>query len=85
MKTATQPRQQVVDEFTTQDIEFAAVMKKEGVSLNRLEGHWREEGNFVFQASEKIEEIKRKYGCGELRVDPDELVYLKALTFACRK
>lgn len=68
-------------EFSTQDIEFAAVLKKEGISFIDC----REEGNFVFQASEKITEIKRKYDNGELKADPDELVYLKALTFACRK
>jgi len=77
-----QTYQQDLSEFSTRDIEFAAVMKKEGVSFRE----WRkEEGSFVFQASEKIEEIKRKHDNGELIADPDELVYLKALTVACRK
>lgn len=68
-------------EFSTRDIELAAVLKKEGVSFI----DWREEGSFVFQASEKITEIKRKHDNGELQAGPNELVYLKALTVVCRK
>ena len=80
-----QTHQQTTNEFSTRDIEFAAVMKKEGIPFIRVEGDWQKEGKIVFQASEKIEEIKRKYDSGELKADPDELVYLKALTVVCRE
>jgi anti-sigma28 factor (negative regulator of flagellin synthesis) len=84
MKTATQTYQQTASEFSTKDIYLATIIKQSGIPIIRVEINGRQ-GIFIFQASEEIEEIKRKYDNGELKVDTDELVYVKALTFACRK
>ena len=80
----SQTHQQTQNEFSTRDIYLASVIKQAGIPIVRVEGNGRQ-GIFVFQASDKIEEIKRKYYNGELEANPDELLYLKALTFACRK
>ncbi len=80
MRTAQQP----TNEFSTKDIYLATVIKQTGIPIVRVEGNGRH-GIFVFQNSYKIEEIKRKHDNGDLKANPDELVYLKALTFVCRK
>jgi len=77
-------RRQAATEFSTKDIYLASVIRQAGIPIVRVEGSGRQ-GIFIFQASEKITKIKQKYDNGELKADPDELVYLKALTFACRK
>lgn len=75
---------QTLSEFSTRDIYLATVIKQAGIPIVRVEGNGRQ-GIFVFQASENIEDIKQKFGNGELIADPDELVYLKALTVVCRE
>ena len=84
MRTALSHQQAVSNEFQTRDIYLASTIKQAGVPILRVEGNGRH-GIFVFQNSYKIEEIKLKHDNGELKANPDELVYLKALTFVCRK
>lgn len=85
MRTTAQTHQQPTSEFSTKDIYLATTIKQAGIPIVRVEASNGRHSIFVFQASDKIEEIKGKYDCGELSADPDELLYLKALTFVCRK
>ncbi len=63
------PDQQQPADFFTRDIYLATVIKQAGIPIIRVEGNGGR-GVFVFQASEKIEELITKYFNGELRVDP---------------
>lgn len=85
MKTATQPHQQNLSEFSTRDIYISSVLKQSGISLIRIESNGKQ-GIFVFKASEKIKEIISAYFNNELRIDPHSLFEtwksLKSMAFS---
>lgn len=76
---------QTLPEWPTKDIYLATVIKQAGIPIIRVETY-SGRGIFVFQASEKIQELITKYFNGRLKVDPKGLFEtwksLKAMAFS---
>lgn len=80
MDTKSHPRQ-----YPTRDIYLASVIKLSGIPILRVDKNGGR-GIFVFQASDMINEIIRKYFNNELQFDPKTLFEtwksLKSLAFS---
>lgn len=72
-------------EYHTKDIFVATILRQSGIPIVRVENNGRQ-GIFVFQASEKINDLITQYFNGQLRTDPKSLFEtwrsLKSMAFS---
>lgn len=72
-------------EFATKDIYLGSILKQAGIPIVRVENH-SGRGIFIFQASEEIPELIKRYFNGALKVDPQALFEswksLKSMAFS---
>ena len=73
-------------EYSTKDIYLATVLKQSGIPIKRVESNYRNQGIFVFEQSEKIEQIIADYFNDRLRTSPKALFEtwkgLKSMAYA---